>query len=386
MNIDELVRGARPEHGWARSNGGRRVLDNVITAARADSASGSTAWDRPAARRPALRWSLVGTGLVGAAAAVALVAPAIVASPDAPAEGPPPVGALPGTTGNPAGGTTTVTAHDILLAAATRAETAPAETGKYWRVKTLAVFGSVRVGADPHAYWIVRRSVEESWDAGTKNEPSWDGRREVGVRPRAAADEKAWRAAGSPTTWTIDADGGKDLVLSTRPGAGELNKDTRPPRYLEDVGQLSLEQVRQLPADQQALRAWVTSRIQQRMGFSPGSADGDRLIFSLLGRMLLDTPAEPKVRAAAFRILADLPGVRGLGTVRDESGRSGQGVEFANGTYTERLIIDTATHLILADKVSSGPKGSATPSKESSTLVLTAEWSDAAPQVPSVPQ
>jgi len=383
MNIDELVRGARPDHGWARSDGGRRVLDEVIAAARADSTPGGTAWDRPATRRPALRWSLVGTGLVGAAAAVALVVPAIVADPQAPTEGPPPAGALPGTT---TGGTTTVTAHDILLAAATRAEQAPAATGRYWHVKTLNVFGAVRVGTDPDAYWLVRRSVEESWDAGAEKEPSWDGRREIGVRPRAEADEKAWKTAGSPTKWTLDADGGKDLVLSTRPGAGELSKDTRPPRYLEDVGQLSLEQVRQLPEDQKALRDWVTSRIQQRMGFAPGSADSERLTFSLLGRMLLDTPAAPKVRASAFRILADLPGVRGLGAVRDESGRSGQGVEFANGVHTERLIIDTATHLILADKVSSGPKGTKTPSKESSTLVLTAEWSDAAPQVPSVPE
>jgi len=381
MNIDELVRGARPDHGWARSDGGRRVLDEVIATAQADSTPGGTAWDRPATRRPALRWSLVGTGLVGAAAAVALVVPAIVADPEAPAGGPPPAGALPGTT---TGGTTTVTAYDILLAAATRAEQAPAATGRYWHVKTLNVFGAVRVGTDPDAYWLVRRSVEESWDAGKG--PSWDGRREIGVRPRAEADEKAWRTAGSPTKWTLDADGGKDLVLSTRPGAGELSKDTRPPRYLEDVGQLSLEQVRQLPEDQKALRDWVTSRIQQRMGFAPGSADSNRLTFSLLGRMLLDTPAAPKVRASAFRILADIPGVRGLGAVRDESGRSGQGVEFANGTYAERLIIDTATHLILADKVSSGPKGTTAPSKEGSTLVLTAEWSDAAPQVPSVPQ
>jgi len=386
MNIDELVRGARPEPGWARSNGGRRVLDNVITAAQADSASGSTAWDRPATRRLALRWSLVGTGLVGAAAAVALVAPAILAGPDAPADGPPPAGALPGTTGNTTGGTTTVGAHDILLAAATRAEQAPAETGRYWHVKTMNVFGAVRLGTEPNAYWMVRRSVEESWDAGAQQEPSWNGRREAGVRPRAEADEKAWRTAGSPTTWTLDADGAKDLVLSTRPGAGELSKDTQPPRYLEDVGPLSLAQVRQLPEDQKALRDWVTSRIHQRMGFAPGSADSDRLTFSLLGRMLLDTPAAPKVRAAAFRILADLPGVRGLGTVRDESGRSGQGVEFTSEVYAERLIIDTATHLILADKVSSGPKGKAAPSKQSSTLVLTAEWSDAAPQLPSVPQ
>jgi hypothetical protein len=40
---------------------------------------------------------------------------------------------------------------------------------------------------------------------------------------------------------------------------------------------------------------------------------------------------------------------------------------------------------LLADEISSRPKGMEMPAKESSTLVLTAEWSDAAPQVPSLP-
>lgn len=384
MNIDELVRGARPEPGWARSAGGQRVLDGVITTARAD--SGRTGWDRRVARRPALRWSLMGTGLVGAAAAVALVAPALVSTPEGP-QGPPAgalPGALPGATGS-TGGTTTVTARDILLAAATRAERVPAATGRYWHVKTLNLFGPVPVGTEPDRYSLLRRTVEESWDARAAKDPSWHGRREAGARPRAEADEKAWRAAGSPAKWTLDSDGSK-VVLSTRPGAGELSEEDQPPRYLEDLGKLSLDQVRRLPADPRALRAWVTSRIQQRMGFAPGSDDGNRLLYGFLGRMLLDTPAEPGVRAAAFRILADIPGVRGLGAVRDESGRPGQGVEFTDGVQTVRLIVDTATHLLLAERVSANPEQAATPAKEFSTLVLAAEWSDAAPRVPSLPQ
>jgi len=390
MNIDELVRGARPDTsaGWAESNGGRRVLDEVIASGPVGSSSGRTGWNRSkgfafgfpprvgsAARRPALRWSLMGTGLLGAAAAVALVAPAIVS---APTDGRPGAGALPASPASPQN------ARDILLAAATKAEQAPAETGKYWHVKTLNVFGPLRVGTEPDGYWVLKQSVEESWDARDAKDASWTGRRDIGVRPRAEADENAWRAAGSPTKWTLDSDGA-NVVLSTQPSAGELSKDTESPRYLEDIGQLSLEQVRHLPDDQKALRDWVTSQIHKQMGYAPGSANSDQLLFGFLSRMLLDTPAEPKVRAAAFRILADIPAVESLGIVKDDSGRSGQGVEFSNGVETERLVIDAATHMLLADEISSRPKGMEMPAKESSTLVLTAEWSDAAPQVPSLP-
>ena len=380
MNVEDLVRGARPHApaGWARSIGGQRVLNDVVEAAPAASNSGRTGRDPGVTRRPGLRWSLVGTGVVGAAAAVALVAPSLVSAPDTPADGPPVAGASPGSA-------TPVGARDILLAAATRAEQAPAATGKYWHVKTMGVVGPLRVGTEPNVYRVVRRTVEESWDARDAKGASWTGRRDLGARPQTAADEKAWRADGSPATWTLKSDG-QDVVLSTRPDAGELSEDIDPPRYLEDLGQLTLAQVGKLPADQQALRAWVTDRVRTRMGHEPGSVASDRLVFGFLGRMLLDTPAAPKVRAAAFRILADLPGVRSLGTVRDDSGRSGQAVEFADETGTVQLIIDATTHLVLAEKYSSGPRGAAKPAKEGSSLVLTAQWSDAPPQVPSIPQ
>ena len=376
MNVDDLVRGARPDAqaGWARSIGGQRVLNEVIEAAPAVSNSGRS--------RPALRWSLVGTGLVGAAAAVALVVPALVSAPNPPVDGPPVDG--PPVAGASPGVATPVGARDILLAAATRAEQAPAETGRYWHVKTMSVFGPLQVGTDPDTYRVVQRSVEESWDARDAKDKSWTGRRESGARPQTEADEKAWRADGSPTKWTIKSDE-QDVVLSTRPGAGELSKDTDPPRYLEDIGELTLAQVGKLPDDQQALRAWVTDRVRTQMGYEPGSAISNQMVFGFLGRMLLDTPAAPKVRASAFRILADIPGVQALGTVRDDSGRPGQGVEFTNGGTTVRLIIDATTHLVLAEKTSSGPKGADRPDKQSNSLVLIAEWSDAAPQVPSAP-
>jgi hypothetical protein len=378
MDIDDVVRRARPgsSQGWARSAQGRQVLAAVTAAA-----------PRESRERRAPRWSFIGTGLVGTAAAAVLVTSLVVSTgADPKPDVAPRAGAVPGASASTNGGATPVTARDILLAAATRAEQAPAETGKYWHVKTLSVFGPQPVGTGPDEYLLLRRSITESWDAREPGQASWTGERTLGVRPRSEADQKAWKAAGSPTEWTLDSDGGRDIVLSTEPGRGELRKDTEPPRYLEDIGQFSLAQVRQLPADRQALREWVTSRIKREMGYAPGSADGDQLLFGFLSRLLLDTPAPPAVRASAFRILADLPGARGLGEVRDESGRSGQGIEFTGGGGVRRLIIDDDTHLLLAVKTSASPDGAKVPIKENSTLVLAAEWSDAAPAVPSVPK
>ncbi|MBQ0905442.1 CU044_5270 family protein [Micromonospora sp. U21] len=387
MNIDELVRQGRPDSaGWARSDVGRRVLDGVVAAASAGDSSGHRVVGRSTASRPVLRWSFLGTGLVGAAAAGVLAVTMLSAPPGGQTGTPPLAGGQPGAADSAIGGVTPVTARDILLAAATRAEQAPAESGKYWHVKTLDVFGPQRVGTDSDGYWMLRRSVNESWDASDPRETSWTGRRELGIRPYSAADEQAWRAAGSPTEWTLDTDSPNKLVLSTRPGEGTLTRDTEAPRYLEDLGQLSLEQVRQLPDEQGALRVWVTSRIQKEMGVAAGSTASNQLLFGFLSRMLLDTPAPPKVRAAAFRILADIPGVRSLGTVKDESGRSGQGVEHSDNSTTVRLIVDPSTHRLLGTKTSSTPKHATAPAKESGTVVLTAEWSDAAQQLPTLPQ
>ncbi|MBF9130654.1 CU044_5270 family protein [Plantactinospora sp. S1510] len=387
MNIDEMVRRGRPESaGWARGEMGRRVLDGVVASDPAGDSSGRRVVGRSRASRPVLRWSFLGTGLVGAAAAGVLAVSVISAPQGARVGDPPPAGGQPGAVDSAIGGATPVTARDILLAAATRAEQAPAESGTYWHVKTLDVFGPQPVGAASGGYRLLRRTVNESWDASDPRKASWTGRRDFGVRPYSAADEQAWRAAGSPTEWALDTDSPKKLILSTRPGEGTLTRDSAAPRYLEDLGQLSLEQVRHLPDEQGALREWVTGRIKAEMGAAAGSAVSDQLLFGFLSRMLLDTPAPPEVRAAAFRILADVPGVRSLGTVRDESGRSGQGVEFRDDSATVRLIVDPSAHRLLGTKTSSTPKGSKVPAKESSTVVLVAEWSDAAPQAPTLPQ
>jgi hypothetical protein len=367
--------------GWAGSAAGRRVLERVVRTAPTANPDRRTkiGW------RPVLRWSFLRTGLVGAAAAAVLAVSAILT----------PLGERTGTPPGAAdGGTETATARDILLAAATQAERAPATTGKYWHVKTLDVYGPERVGG-PNGYEVLRRSVNESWDASDPREASWTGYRELGVRLRSDGDERAWRAAGSPTEWTLVVDGANTVTLSMKPRAGELTKDKdgEKPHYMGDLWRLSLEQVRAMPDEPDALRAWATSRLQTivteqaaEMGTAIDSTVMDHMVFSTFSRLLVDTPASPRVRATAFRVLADIDGVRGLGTVQDESGRPGQGVEISDGTTTVRLIVDASTHTLLGTKTISTPAGATLPVAESGAVLLAAEWSDAAPQVPTLPQ
>lgn len=385
MSIDDLVRRGRPDSaGWARSEAGQRVLGGVVAADPAADPPGRGVRGGAVSSRPVLRWSFLGTGLVGATVA-GVLAVSVISAPDGQTGNPPPAGGQPGAMDGAVGGAAPVAARDILLAAATRAERAPAESGKYWHVKTLDVYGPRRLGTGSAGYWMLMRSVTETWDASDSREASWRGRRELGVLPYKSADEQAWRAAGAPTEWTLGTDSPHKVVVSAHPGEGTLVRDTNPPRYLEDLGQLGLEQVRALPDEEGALRAWVTRGVETKMDAPAGSTLGNFLLSGFLSRMLLDTPAPPKVRAAAFRILADVPGVRSLGTVQDESGRSGQGVEFRFESNTVRLIVDPSTQRLLGSKESSTVEGGKHPGKQRSTVVLTAQWSDAAPQVPTVP-
>lgn len=76
--------------------------------------------------------------------------------------------------------------------------------------------------------------------------------------------------------------------------------------------------------------------------------DRDQWLLTVAASVVIDLPVSNEVRAAAYRMLATLPGVRGLGVVHDMHGRPGQAVAFAqdspgNGRFEVRLIIDPDT-------------------------------------------
>jgi len=69
--------------------------------------------------------------------------------------------------------------------------------------------------------------------------------------------------------------------------------------------------------------------------------------------LIVTVPVSRAVRGAAYHVLAGLPGVRALGTVTDQRGRSGQAVatterQAGQGTFEVRLIFDPNTGAPLA--------------------------------------
>jgi hypothetical protein len=281
--------------------------------------------------------------------------------------------------GNPPHGTAPRTAQELLLAAAERAATGPEGTGKYWHVRQVSVAGPIKVGS----YDLVGRWLYENWTARDPSVSSWTGSLDLGFKPRTKADEDAWEAAGAPTSWTVPGDttSGK-VTYTSSPGTPTLTKIPTSGRAGVIEG---LPEPNQLPADPVELRSVVLASVPD---LQPEVADVT--LFSVLSGLLLDSPAPAAVRAAAFTLLADIPGVRSAGDVTDANGRTGTGIELTrqhatNITSRNLLVIDPKTYLILA-RETSGTLGTNTrPLKASNTLVLAAEWTGTEPTLPKAP-
>ncbi|MGI8329745.1 hypothetical protein ACRYCC_07245 [Actinomadura scrupuli] len=142
------------------------------------------------------------------------------------------------------------------------------------------------------------------------------------------------------------------IQATTRPGprevqrmAGGLAAFMLPPAGL-DVTKLSADPVRL----KQQLLAWT------RAGGLAGPVEGESAqLWAATGTVLFEPggPVTPQVRAACYRVLADLPDVTSLGEVSDQNGRRGQAItrtgkpsEGVSGT--SRYIIDRRSGLPLA--------------------------------------
>lgn len=285
----------------------------------------------------------------------------------------------------------------LRLAAAAQAVTAPAE-GAYWHTRTLwKGTYSHQLGRGKNRYWVEKQEVSERWTA--LDGRTWRGFRELGVRPKSAADERAWRRDGSPTTWTRTANG-MTASLSTKPDEGRLLLDLGA-RGAPLIGfdlvdrMLSYEQARALPTDPAGLKAWIDKASRDP---NSGVSDDFRESYvrgQLVG-MLSDAPVK-EVRAAAYEALPTMPGVRSLGKAEDPQGRTGQGflVDLGQGSggsqqkrviaATERLVVDTGTMTPLSVEVKTSMDDEPFPAKTSTTVTLQIGWTDGKPAVPALP-
>ena len=160
---------------------------------------------------------------------------------------------------------------------------------------------------------------------------------------------------------------------------------------------LTFGQLQRLPSDPEALRAWLIRIAKHDLDASAGAAVVDLNVENELADLLVYPPVPPRVRAAAFRALADMPGVMSIGPTHDELGRAGIGIELqpahgvavlggggpvaAAGKLTRTLIIDPDTSRVLADQTRIGNRSE--PSID--TLILEVGWTNEKVQKPTLP-
>jgi hypothetical protein len=242
------------------------------------------------------------------------------------------------------------TAAQVLNAAAQAAAAQPAPApGKYWRV---SIASTTLIAAGPNAHPYALRKTLSPWSTWYPAHPSnpnqWyiaysdAGYTTTPATPGAAAQ---WRADGSPAL-----PGGKLPVIRT-----EAFSDLR-----FGPNRMTPAQFESLPSDPARLKAGIEQMVKDYS--DPGAKDPHSLeVFGIITDLLDHEPITPQVRAAAFRVLAGLPGIQMLGKVTDPVGRPGYMIGLDGGARKNfgedrmlgasiTLVISPATGTLLAEE------------------------------------
>ncbi|TYB65387.1 hypothetical protein FXF51_19415 [Nonomuraea sp. PA05] len=267
----------------------------------------TAAMERPARRRSAF-WGWTATATV---AVVTAVVSAVTILAPAPA----PVIAPPG-------------GNDALLRLADDVARLPETTGPYW-LRPLINGSLLRVEAGGEAFNVLSASSAYLWQPRDPDDPVQARQRQEYVRPATPADERVWKAAGSPaevarvcTPGTPAKRCGK-LRLGDRPASCVYTR-TRQSGVLGDrrLGELTPADLAALPADVNGLRERL------RRQWQAGERHESFEEFLPRASWLLEMPIGPRVRAAVLRLLAGLPTTTVGGTAEDPLGRRGLAVTF----------------------------------------------------------
>ncbi|TMR98125.1 hypothetical protein [Nonomuraea basaltis] len=272
---------------------------------------------------------------------------------------------------------------------------AAAPEGKYWRVEVTRTAEHGRpVGS---GYSVTERSVSVDWL--TTEGRGWVAHRKLGAIPTTKKDEAAWRADGSPTSWTYRTEGMK-ISLSTRPDKGFLKRVDEDGFRLGEK-QVTYKQLQALPTEPEALRAHVTAEVrawideaaEEAKTTSPKSKIDDwlvkldRYVAQRMINLLYENPVPFKVRSAAFQALKTTKGVSDLGRAKDPLGRSGHKVALPvsaqkGDVLKEQFIVDTKTMTLLAHDVDLKHDGKPVGGKSGVETYKTG-WTDAEPAIPA---
>jgi len=187
----------------------------------------------------------------------------------------------------------------------------------------------------------------------TQTREIWIGR----DRPGRLVDQGLGAQAGAGQVATAEATGGGGGV---EPGADvKLGGDSvNPDRSIRlDVArfgpraELAWVGLWTLPTDPRRLAAWLRAESRGQ------GTDPDAELFVAVGDLLRESPAPPALRAALYRVAAEVPDVRLVGTVTDAAGRRGIAVERGEGELLIRYVVDPADGRLLEEQQGSDAPG-----------------------------
>ncbi|WP_326770710.1 CU044_5270 family protein (plasmid) [Streptomyces sp. NBC_01591] len=272
----------------------------------------------------------------------------------------------------PAPSATSGSGSQVLLAAASHVEQQPAGSGTYWYVEKH--LGSLHKVPGKN-YTVAVRTEQRYWTAAARNK-QWSQLLDLGARPATKADEAAWKADGSPTSWNLRGE------TVTYAGKGEIQHDA--PGGIADIGtmgDLPLRLLATLPTDEQALRKRLFALVDK--DYNAPEEILDRTVVDTAVRIATTLPSTPALRAAAYRLLAAEPGVRSLGDVKDHTGRTGYAVALPSphGPAELRLIFDKSTGMPLGTETVATRSGDGVSKGELQgyTTITSMKWTEDAP-------
>jgi hypothetical protein len=242
---------------------------------------------------------------------------------------------------SPSSAASDTAARNVLLGAARQVDALqPEPVGAYWHVRSL-ISVPRSVGSDPEE----SRLIEENWTARDSGQ-SWSG---------------SCGLDGKPTPCRL-GEAGVGFALGER-------------------SNVDYAAVEALPDDVEGLRQYLLKHRPAEAG------ESDQWLFSSASALLADLPASPQVRAAAFRLLAGLPGVVSQGTVQDSQGRSGTAIALLdNGSgvdSTLQLVVDPGSGKLLSRRLNAVSSTDGKPVKRATITYLSVGWTNQKPVRPS---
>jgi hypothetical protein len=248
-----------------------------------------------------------------------------------------------------------LTARQVLLTAAEKAAATP--VGRYWHTHVISSEG-YHIDHGDYMIFGARHEIDQ-WIGRSDKDGDVFRSRFAGAAPQTAADRAAWKRAGSPKSWRVLSNG-QHIPQSAKPDAWDLQRSTPAEKRAEK--RFEAEMAKRCakrppgacpPPEPTAAQRDALARDPQalkRYLLKAAGLGGTSNLLRLSGGFLV-SPSSPELRSAVFRVLADIPGVRNLGTARDPLGRpaivlAGRSTQNAN-VYDEELLLDPATYVPL---------------------------------------